>query len=372
MAKKKNFATSENYNNSTGLEASDLEDSDFVVNTDDSFDEGVDAQIFTDKKAEKKLKKKKKTYEHTTLAHKIRVLGVLLVLGIFTGSGLGVWYFNFELRTDFNPFDYIASDYIQDINYTFEKNKISASKKDGLSWVEKAKAQGLTPADLSPSDNYVLAEYNTSLANSYIIDGNGYVDASLATQSIVSRKKYNGSYYTFESISPSAISLISDIILCDKYTGKGNIDLYKSNKLKPLYGDWTYSKSLTPEEYSFESGSLPNTVSAYIVSDKTVLEQSNSKEAIIYNETEGTYTFEMVLDNNTSVINYSKQVKRTGGLGSYPEFHEIIFTATIDGDWNLLSFSIKEEYKAVKGISVTCKGKLDYIVTVNCDVDMPV
>lgn len=335
----------------------------------DNDNEGADAKVFSESKEKKRKNKKvKKPHQSTTWAHKMRVLGVLLVLGIFTGSGLGVWYFNFELRTTFNPFDYNAADYMQSVNYTLEKNDINATEKDGLNWVNIAKNKGLTPADLTPADNFILAEYNVRLASSYIVSGKGYVDASLAVQDITSIKKYNGEYYTFESISPSAISLIDDIILCDKYDGK-KVSLYTSTKLKPTKEDWKFSENVTPDEYNVIAGALPNAVTAYIVSEKTVL--NNTQDIITVNE-DGTYTLEMKLDNKTSIINYSKQIKRTGGLGSYPQFNYINFTATIDSDWNLLSFTITEEYKAVKGLSVTCKGRLNYTVTVNCDVDMSV
>lgn len=338
-------------------------------------DDGADAQVFDEKGKKTKKKKKKKNYEHTTLAHKMRVLGVLLVLGIFTGSGLGVWYFNFELRSNFNPFDFNASDYVQEINYTFEKNDIGATKNDGLGWVDIAKSKGLTPLDLTPADNYVLAEYNTSLADTFVIDGKGKVVAMGQPQNIISRKKKKGKIYTFESISPAEgliANFISDIILMDVYdSSKPNqVDLYKSSKRTPTKADWKKDKTVTKEEFAALSGALPNAVSAYIISEKTV--KNNDKEIIKYNEDDGTYTFTMQLDKQLSVINYSKQVKRTGGLGGYPEFQFINFEVTIDGNWNLLSFTITERYKAIKGISVECNGKLSYTVSINEEVEMPV
>ena len=353
-----------------------------VSSTTDS-DEGTEAQVF---KAEtlsyslqskelkpKKVKKAKKTYEHTTFAHKMKVLGVLLVLGVFAGSGLGVWYFNYELRSNFNPNAYNIADYIQSIDETFARNNINAKEKGGLAWIQTAQAQGLTPADLTPVDNFVLAEFNTTKANSYEINGTGYVLSMKVKQSIVSRKKYNGSYYTFESISPSAISLLDDIILCDKYNTKtGKVDLYSSNKIKPEKDDWKFSKTITSSEYEILSGGLPNTIQAYIISDKTVKETSNTKESVVYNEEDKTYSFTMQLDTKTSVLNYAKQMKRTGGLGGYPVFNTIKFSVVIDSDWNLISFSIKEDYYAIKGIKAYCSGELNYTVTINGDVDMPV
>lgn len=345
-------------------------------------DEGADAQVFTEghsKSIKIKKKKEKKPYEHTTWSHKMRVLGVLLVVGIFTGSGLGVWYFNSQLRTNFNPFDFKAEDYIQSVSETFQANNINATEADKLNWIGIAQANGLTPADVTPADNFILAAHNLSFASSYIVDGSGFVNATAfgvpAKQSIQSRKKYNGSYYTFESISPSNFKKLGlpDIVLCDKYDGSNMLSLYTSSDLTPEYGDWSLSEKMSVENYELQNGSLPNELTPYIISAKTVSSETNTKESIEYNEADGTYTFTMSLDKQTSVINYSKQVRRTGGLSGYPEFEYVNFTVTIDENWNLKSFTIQEKYYALKmGAKANCNGVLNYTVTINNDVQMPV
>lgn len=339
-------------------------------------EDGIDGQVFVETKKEKrvkKAKKPKKPYEHTTFAHKMKVLGVLLVLGVFTGSGLGVWYFNFELRSKVDYGAYNPADYIQSVDDTFKKNNISATTKDGLNWLTIAQSNGLTPADFTPADNFLLAQHNATLASSYEIDGIGYVDSTGVRQSIISRKKYNGSYYTFESISPSKISFIDDIILCDKYVKNSKtVSTYESSNTNPSSSDWRFSKDSSAENYLLESGNLPSVVQPYIISEKTVLEPTNEKSCVIYNEEEQTYSFTMKLDTTTSVLNYARQVKRTGGLGSYPEFTNIEFSVVMDSDWNLISFSIKENYSAVKGIRARCSGVLNYTVTLNSQVEMPV
>ena len=47
-----------------------------------------------------KLKKPKKVYQKSTFKHKMKVIGCLAALGVFTGSGLGVWYFNTALKSN--------------------------------------------------------------------------------------------------------------------------------------------------------------------------------------------------------------------------------------------------------------------------------
>lgn len=339
-------------------------------------DDGIDGQVFVETKKEKKIKKAKKPkkpYEHTTFAHKMKVLGVLLILGVFTGSGLGVWYFNYELRSSIDYSAYNASDYIQSVDDTFKKNSINATAKDGLDWVTVAQNSGLTPADLTPADNFILAQHNITLADTYEINGVGHVDSTGVRQSIISRKKFNGSYYTFESISPSKISFIDDIILCDKYVKNSKtVTTYESSNTNPSTSDWKFSKDSIANDYVLESGNLPSAVQPYIISEKTVLEPTNDKSCVVLNQEEGTYSFTMKLETTTSVLNYARQVKRTGGLGSYPEFTSISFSVVIDSDWNLISFSISENYSAVKGIRAKCSGFLNYTVTVNEQVEMPV
>lgn len=342
-------------------------------------EEGADAQVFNEvyqkentKNKKVKIKKaaKKKTYEKTTWAHKMRMLGVLLVLGAFTGSGLGVWYFNSYLRSSVNYWDYVASDFEVSVNEVFKDNDISATDKDKLDWLDNI--NGRTPCDFTPAENFILAQYNLTQAKTYIIDGVGSVKSTGVTQSIISRKKFNGTYYTFESISPSKISFIDDIILCDVYRGKGEVEIYTSKNTKPTSKDWKYSNKMLEENYIMESGTLPSSITPYIISEKTVIKGTNSKESVIYNEEEETYSFTMKLDPIKSVLNYAKQVKRTGGLGSFPEFENVTFSVVMDGNWNLISFSIKENYSAVKGIRAKCTGVLNYTVTINGEVEMPV
>lgn len=340
-----------------------------LMSKENDIEKDTDSTIYQAKR--KRGKKEKKPYEHTTFAHKMRVLAVLLVLGVFCGSGLGVWYFNLELRSTFNPFDYVAEDYMQSVDETFKKNNINATQNDKLGWLDKI--GDLTPAHLSTADNFILAEYNLTLANSYVIDGTGGVD-TIVKQTITSRKKYNGSYYTFENISISGNhTLQGDTLTCDKYNKNGKtVSVYTSTKSSPNVGDWNHSKDMEVGPYLQEKGNLPNAITPYIISEKTVSPETNDKSTIIDNGN-GTYTFTMHLDKKTSVLNYSKQVRQTGGLNSFPEFEYIYFTATIDSDWNLLTFSIREKYSATKIVATaTCVGTLDYTVTINGDVEMPV
>ena len=59
------------------------------------------------------------------------------------------------------------------------------------------------------------------------------------------------------------------------------------------------------------------------------------------------------------MLNYVRQVQQTSGLGSAPTFESVKQTITIDGEWNLISISIEENYSVLYGgISAGCSGTL--------------
>lgn len=311
-------------------------------------------------------KEKEKIYEKKTFAKKMKTLAILLVLGVFTGSGLGVWYFNVALRSQVDYSALNPNDYIQDVGKTLETNFNITSSADKENWVAIAKSQGKSPADLSVADNFILAQYNVTLADSFIATGNGVVNTLGINQSVYSSKKYDGNKYTFESISKGMMS----VAICDSYIENSNkISVYSGSN---IYDDgkgatWNYDKDLTKSEYLSLVGNLPDSVQPYIVSSKTIISSSD----ITYEN--GLYTMSFELDPITSVLNYVYQVKRTGGLSALPEFQNISQTIVIDENWNIVSIDVSESYSAVAfGMKVHCSGTLKTTYNYNCDVVFPV
>lgn len=311
-----------------------------------------------------KKKKQKKSYEKTTFAHKMMVLGILLVLGVFTGSGLGVWYFNVNLRSKVDYDNILISDYKANIDDILIKHNIPTSdKKNWTNYMETK-----TPSDLSPVDNYLLAEFNATLADSFLFTGRGQAIAMGVKQTVYSLRRYNGEYYSFESISKGTLTVAN----LDVYKPKENshkIDIYIGKNATVDNADWYFDKSITDDEYYDMTGGMPNGVTAYIISEKTV---KSSK--IVYNEELKNYTITFDLDPTYAALLYYKEVRRTGGLEADPEFYSINFTATIDDKWNLISTEISESYKAVKfGMGITTNGyiKIEYQFNLP-DVKMPV
>ena len=219
-------------------------------------------------------KEKEKIYEKKTFSKKMKTLAILLALGIFTGSGLGVWYFNVALRSNVDYSAMNPSDYIQDVDETLKNNFNITSDSDKENWVEIAKSQGKTPADLSVADNFVLAEYNVSLANSFIAIGNGNVNTLGIAQSVYSSKKYDGNKYTFESISKGMLS----VAICDSYVKNSTkVSIYNGSDINSdgTNATWNYENDMTIKDYLAMVGNLPSAVQPYIISSKTIIESSD-------------------------------------------------------------------------------------------------
>lgn len=300
-----------------------------------------------------------------TWKQRMRTLGILTFLGVFTGSGLGVWYFNTMLRSNVDYSNLVASDYIDAYSDVFNRSLNIAEPQNSTSWVQEAQANGITPLSLNPVDNFLLAEYNANQAQTFTAIGNGLV-STIAKQPIYSAKKYDGNKYSFESVSSGIVTVAS----CDVYNKKTNkIEQYSSNGGSGENTKWKYNSDISPEEYQSVVGTLPSDIQPYIISSKTVLSSSEVTE----DEETGFYTFTLVLHNIYSVINYAKQVKKTGGLSAYPEFSSIQQEITIDSNWNLIEINVREEYSAVAmGMKVGIVGTLDTFFKFNIDVTLPV
>ncbi len=310
----------------------------------------------------KKVKKAKKNYEKTTFSHKMRVLATLMVLGIFTGSGLGVWYFNVNLKSNVDYGSPSAADYIKPVSTVLSTNFpaiTSASQhKDWLDYVGDK-----TPNDVSAVDNVLLAVHNASLADSFLFTGNGKAISLGITQTVYSQRRHFDNIYTFESISKGTISVAN----FDYMEGNNDIEIYTGQNIEQRKADWHFNRQISQNDYEALTGSLPSGITPYIISEKTILSSDMKKD-----EETGHYVITFNLDPVTSILNYYKEVRRTGGLEADPEFYSVKYTATIDSRWNLITTEVSESYKAVKfGMGVTCNGTILIDYQFNVDVTLP-
>lgn len=334
------------------------------------------ASVFVDKslRKQKKINRKKKDliyetegYKKKTFAHRMRTLGILFGLAIFTGCGLGVWYYNTMLRSnvDYETLFTKADDYLPDYNQTFNKN-FSITNPTSKNWVSAAQAQGKTPANLSSIDNFVLAEWNAHHSSSFSAIGEGKVLTMGVNQIVNSAKKYDGNAYTFESVSSGVITVMS----LDYYQkGSDKARIYAGNK-KNNEVNWNLESEMTFSDYCDMAGNLITNIQPYIVSNNgTVVSQTETTQI------EGTenYTFTLVLDNVLGVLKYAKQVKKTGGLSTYPEFERIALTVVMDRNWNFVTIDSFEFYSAVAyGMKVTCDSHLTFNYTFDGEVTLSI
>lgn len=313
--------------------------------------------------------KKDSNYEKKTFIKRIKTLVTLIVLGVFTGSGMGVWYFNTVLRStvDYEALFLELDKYTMNVDNVFKDTLKITSEEEKANWVSKVKSEGKDPTDFTPIENMALAEWNASHSSSFVMIGNGWVETLGIKQAVNSCKKFNGEAYTYESISSGVVTVA--ILDYMKLSNQNKISLYTSNKPNGDDTVWNYNEDLTRDDYLKLVGGPLNTIQPYIISPQTVL----SSTPAVYNEESGYYTFSFELDKVLSVIKYARQVRRTGGLGSYPEFSKVSQTITIDSDWNIVNIEIYENYSAVAmGMKVGCKGYIMNTFKFNGDVTLNV
>ena len=354
----------------------DSEEVIYLNNTEKEDENDGDEKLKDDFKKElnkkaKKEKEKSKTSKKS-FKQRMKTLGILTVLGVFTGSGLGVWYFNNAIVPPINYDQYEVVDYqtsAQDV--LGELFGISSDYENWRSSSEFLSSGIDSPSDLTPVQNFLLAEYNAMNSDYFHIVGSGKVNVSAfgipVSQTVYSEKNFDGNTYTFESISKGTMNIGKCSVMKKSTSLNPNpeVMLFSSSDVYTSEGAsitdnavWNKYDTYTQEAYIDLAGGLPNGIQTYIVSDKTIT-STNDSSVITYDEATGYYTFTIELDPITSVLNYVRQVQQTSGLDYPPTFSSISQTITIDGEWNLVCISITEKYSVLYGgISAGCTGTL--------------
>ena len=295
-------------------------------------------------------------------------------LGIATGIFLGSWYSYTMLTANVDYSIYSEEKLREDESY---KDIISSVLKISNpteaqceNFVELFKERNIKPSNLLPSQNFILAEYNATLANSFKAIGSGLVE-TIATQSIYSEKLFDGNAYTFSSISAGLLT-VADCSYMEK--GSESVSSHKGNNVTSTSAEWTgavtnYSK----QDYKDIAGNTPDVLKPYIVTSKTIL--VNRSEDISfenYNEKQ-VYKFSFQLDPVKSVLNYVKQVRLTSGLSGYPTFDDVTYTVLMDENWNFVRTEVVENYRIpYGGLQPKCKGTLNTNYEFNIPVNLPI
>lgn len=259
-------------------------------------------------------------------------VNILLVslIAVISGCTIGMWILGRDKGTDL---------YNIDTNNLYDN--VVLIKEESLS---------KTPIELGAKKCAALAIYTTNNEPSVQMVGEGKVVSMGVTQKIKTKTvKQNGKIF-YENVSVS--NLVS---ATNRFYLENNVITRIKGSVKGNTVNWNGgSSTMTVEQYKETMGVDIAEYMCYIISSKTIT--SNSEVAL---NDEGNYEFTFTLDKVSSVINYVKNMKETGGLGDYPKFNEDISVKIVmDSNYRILTFSCTENYKVKKGIWVNAVGDL--------------
>ncbi len=330
-----------------GLDVIETSSSDLTESVNEEFEKAIKP-----KKAKKKITWKKRLLN----------LGAITMLGVITGSGLGVWYSKTVLSTrDYSEWTLEKIEMLKDdmddvFANVFGRDLSDSEQKD---WVNLAKSKGLTPLDLSASQNVNLAMHNITLAKSYNIVGSGLVK-TIANQTVYGTHTFDGKTYEAVAMSVGTFAKLAHKLSLDKGAGVVNyIDAQPKNEKEADWEKGTKSQIKTDDCIDF-AGGLPSTIQPYIISSQTSLEESKvTLEPITDENGNINYKFTVDLDPITSVLYYIRQMKMVSKLGSFPEFSDVKQTFIMDENWHLVQIDILEHYSQIAmGVKASCEGTL--------------
>ena len=242
-------------------------------------------------------------------------IGVPLIAGgIIAGILLGQAHFKVDAYGNLD-----ANKLVEDYTEVYEKFKKGKSKITDFRDIELA--------------NISLLKLNDT--ESFYALTTGSVVAAGVNQSIHSTYIKNHNSYFEESITESAF-----VKGANRFYESEDINWHKGKYVNGTTGD--YSKA-TPKEYTkadFEEewGRTISRACVYILNDKT------RKDGSVSENGDGTYTVDLNLDPQLSVLRYVKQMVMTGGLSQKPIFHQVKLKFVIDSNANLLKFMTDEVY----------------------------
>lgn len=295
-------------------------------------------------------------------------------LGIATGIFLGSWYSYTMLTANVDYSLYSEASLREKETYKDVISnilKISNPTEEQLTnWVELAGEKNIKPSSLLPSQNFILAEYNATLAKSFKAIGNGLVE-TIATQSIYSEKLFDGSAYTFSSISAGLLT-VADCAYMEK--GSDVVTSHKGNNVTSNSAEWTGAvTNYQTSDYKDIAGNTPDVLNPYIVTSKTMLRDKTEDITLENYNGKQVYKFSIQLDPVKSVLNYIKQVRLTSGLSGYPTFDDVSLTVYMDENWNFVRTEVVENYRIpYGGLQPKCKGTLNTDYSFDIPVTLPI
>ena len=242
-------------------------------------------------------------------------IGVPIIAGgIIAGVLLGQAHFKVDAYGNLD-----ANKLVEDYTEAYEKFKKGKTPIEDFRDIELA---NIALLKLSDTENF----YSLST---------GTVVAAGVTQNINSTYIKNQTCYFEESITESTfVKGANRFYECD------DIDWHKGKYVNATNGDYSKAnpKEYTKEAFEEEWGRTISRTCVYILNDKT------RKDGSLTNNNDGTYTIDLDLDPQLSVLRYVKQMVMTGGLSQKPIFHQVKLKFVIDKNATLLKFMTDEVY----------------------------
>lgn len=227
------------------------------------------------------------------------------------------------------------------------KNLNAEQLRDDISNI---KYENKTPADFDSAIAFQIAEQVMFNSSSYDMHGYSTINTSagITSVSITQDKKRGNTHYigfmTYSSFVKTARQATFEV--------GGDIDLYEGTPTDETLEHTNWSdkcQHFTWESYYDYFGKHANRNAVYIVSTKTVIEDSGAIQ-------EGDlYKFSLILDPVLSTVGYSKQIANNVGLSpSSIIFNKITITFWLDKNFKFVKQEKFESYTVpYGGISVT-------------------
>ena len=290
------------------------------------------------RKIAKKEKPLTKAQKRRKLALQIVSMIMVVVVGAVGGFFAGSIYVSSKFNTNYDNFS--EAQYRDDVNTVLSStlNNPSGAKKPY--------------ENVGAVNAFVTAEYVLSNKAEFEVTSMGSLQPSIGSkQSVYAyRCKKDGVVY-LENISVGMMSVAEKLIYRNNV-----IEKYSGSNITQTSATWsTTFEEISYDAFKEENGNAVDNPISYVVSSKTATAQSDTPKILA----NGLYQFSLVLSNDSSVMNYVKQMKRTSGLTSYPTFDSIVLTFTIDENYNFYKITATESYTVVYfGVPAHCESVL--------------
>lgn len=236
----------------------------------------------------------------------------------------------------------------------FKSNNLnSINAQDLIDDVSLINYKGKTPDELSATEVYVVAYHILENKNSYNFVSHGNIKTSVGVnQTTYTHRSKNGNDYYYEFATYS--SMIKKASRFSFVKG-GDINMELGEPTDESLKTINYSgkfENHTYEEYYKLIGREATATSNYLVSKKTVTEESSCQ---IEN---GNYTYTLTLNPLLASITSRQEIAYVSNVDENSiNFLNIQITFTVDKEFNLISQTATDEYKMkYAGIGVTVNG----------------